>query len=113
MADMTIRPAGGTWSVRAGGAVLVESDAALALDETGHDTVIYFPRDDVGMAFLERSETVTECPLKGRATHYNIVTKSTVLADAAWSYEAPFEAAREIAGHLAFYCSDPVTVEEI
>ncbi len=114
MADhIIIDAAGGTWTVRAGGAVLVESDSALRLREGDHAPVIYFPRDDATMAFLERSDKVTTCPWKGRATHYSIVTKSTVLQDAAWSYEDPKAGMERIAGHLAFYPSETVTIEEI
>jgi uncharacterized protein (DUF427 family) len=50
-----IRRADGTWVVRAGGAVLGESTNALELSESGYPPVIYFPRGDVAMAFLEAS----------------------------------------------------------
>ena len=114
MADhITIRPANGTWSVRAGGAVLGESDAALVLSEGGEDPVIYFPRADIAMAFLDSSEKKTVYPMKGEASYYSIVTKSTTLQDAAWSYETPVDGVAEIKGHLAFHTSDLVTVEEI
>ena len=88
---ITIRPAPGKWSVRAGGAVLGESTAALELDEEGHAPVIYFPRADLAMAFLEPTETRTRCPWKGDASWFSIVTKSTTIPDAAWSYETPVE----------------------
>ncbi len=114
MADhITIRPAGGTWVVRAGGAVLGESSAAFELREGGHDPVIYFPRDDIAMEFLDTSETETTCPHKGTAAHFSIVTKSTVLQDAAWSYEAPKNEVGQIAGFLAFYDRDEVAVEQL
>lgn len=108
-----IRPATGTWVVRAGGAVLGESSAALELSEAGHDPVIYFPRADIAMDFLDTTDKVTTCPLKGEAAHFSIVTKSRVLENVAWSYEAPKDAAREIAGHLAFYDRDEVAVEQL
>ena len=114
MADhITIRPAPGTWSVRAGGAVLGETSAALELREGDYDPVIYFPRDDIAMDFLDVAEKVTTCPHKGEATHFSIVTKSTVLKDAAWSYETPKAGVQDIAGHLAFYDRDDVTVEKL
>jgi len=108
-----IRKAEGTWVVRAGGAVLGESTQALELSEGSYAPVIYFPRGDIAMAFLEKTETSTTCPHKGAATYYSIVTKSTVLKDAAWSYEAPKDAVSAIAGHLAFNVSDTVTVERV
>ena len=114
MADhIKISPAEGTWVVRAGGAVLGESDSALSLIERDYPTVVYFPRDDIAMDFLDVSDKVTTCPHKGDATHYSIVTKSTVLKDATWSYEAPKDGVSDIAGHLAFYTRDDVTVEQV
>ena len=114
MADhITIRPSIGMWSVRAGGAVLGESKGALELTEGSYPPVIYFPRDDFAMAFLEKSDKVTTCPHKGDATHYSIVTNSTVLADAAWSYETPKDGVAEIKDHIAFYATDDVTIEQI
>ncbi len=114
MADhITIRPAGGTWSVRAGGAVLAESDSALELTEGDYPPVIYFPRGDIAMDFLDPTDRKTTCPHKGEASYFSIVTKSTTLKNAAWSYETPKDAVAAIAGHLAFYTGDLVTVEQI
>jgi len=114
MADhIKIRPATGTWTVRAGGAVLGESAKALELTEGDYPAVIYFPRDDIAMEFLDASDKSTHCPHKGDASYFSIVTKSTVLQDAAWSYETPKDGVAEIAGHLAFYASDTVAVEQI
>ncbi len=98
--------------VRAAGGILAETRRALVMREPGYDPVVYFPREDVGMEFLERSETRTTCPHKGEATHYDIVGKSGVIRDAAWSYEAPVEGAEAIGGRIAFY-PDKVTVEEL
>ena len=113
MADhIKIRPAGGTWVVRAGGAVLGESDNALELIEGDLAPVIYIPREDIAMAFLEPSETVSHCPYKGDAKYYSIVAKSGPIADAAWSYETPKDGVEQIAGYLAFYTSK-VAVEQV
>ena len=110
---ITIRKADGTWVVRAGGAVLVESRNALELRETGHDPVVYFPRADIAMAFLDRSETRTTCPHKGEAEYFSIVTKSKTIRDAAWRYAAPHRDVAEIADHLAFHSGDDITVEHV
>ena len=107
-----IRKAAGTWVVRAGGAVLGESKNALELTEGDYPAVIYFPRDDIGMAFLDRSEQTSHCPFKGDATYYSIVTKSEVIKNAAWSSEAPNAEVAEIAGYLAFY-PNMVAVEKL
>ncbi|MEZ5778384.1 MAG: DUF427 domain-containing protein [Paracoccaceae bacterium] len=107
-----IREPGGTWVVRAGGAVIAETTHAVELNENGHPPVIYFPRADVAMAFLDRSATSTTCPHKGEARYFTIVTKSKPITDAAWSYETPKAGLEAIAGHLAFY-KDKVTIEAI
>ncbi|NNE80379.1 MAG: DUF427 domain-containing protein [Silicimonas sp.] len=111
--QITIRPAEGTWVVRAGGAVLGESSRALALSEGDLGPVIYFPRDDVAMDFLDDSDTVTTCPGKGDARYFSIATNSAILKDSVWSYEAPHEQAAEIAGYLAFDNRDDLAVEQL
>ncbi len=107
-----IRPAGGTWTVRAGGAVLAETKSALELTEGNLPPVIYFPREDFAAAFLDPSDTTSSCPHKGTATYYSIVAKSGPIKDAAWSYENPLPGVEAIAGYLAFYTTK-VSVEEI
>ncbi len=109
---ITIRPATGTWVVRAGGAVLGETTEALELIEGDYPPVIYFPRADVAMAFLEPSDTTSTCPYKGSASYYGIAAKSGLIKDAVWSYEDPKPAVAAIKGYLAFYKSK-VAVEEV
>ena len=107
-----IRKAEGTWVVRAGGAVLGESTKALELTEGSYPPVIYFPREDIAMAFLEKTARSSTCPYKGEASYYSIIAKSGTIADAAWSYESPKVGVERIAGHLAFY-PDKATVEQL
>lgn len=109
---LRIHAADGTWVVRAGGAVIGESSAALELTEGDFPPVIYFPRDDLAMAFLEPSETTTLDQSKGRATYFHIAAKSELIRDAGWTYEAPLAGAERIAGHIAFY-GDRVTLEMV
>ncbi len=108
----TITPATGIHVVRAGGAVIAETSRALILHEAGFEPVVYFPREDAGMEFLDPSETRTTCPHKGEATHYHIATKSGPIRDAAWSYEGPLAGAGAIAGYLAFN-GEKATVEAL
>jgi len=108
----TIAPGNGLYVVRAGGAVIAETKEALILREAGYDPVVYFPRADVGMEFLDPSETRSVCPHKGEATYYHIAAHSGPIRDAAWSYESPIAGAEAIAGHLAFY-PDKATVEQL
>lgn len=114
MADhIRIRKAPGTWSVRSGGAVLGESSAVLELSEGDYAPVLYFPRGDIAMAFLDRSAKTSHCPHKGDASYFTIVNRSSTNENAAWSYEDPLPGVAEIKDHLAFYKSDLVTVEQI
>lgn len=110
---ITMRKADGVWVVRAGGAVLGESRDAIELTEGNLAPVIYFPRGDIAMAFLDESDTRTTCPLKGEASYFSIQTKSETLKDAAWSYENPIEAVERIKGYLSFYSNDKVAVEQL
>ncbi len=108
----TITPAAGVHVMRAGGAVIAETSRALILHEVGLEPVVYFPREDAGMEFLDPSDTRTTCPHKGEATHYHIAAKSGPIRDAAWSYETPVAGAEAIAGYVAFY-DEKATVEAL
>ncbi|MEY8830558.1 DUF427 domain-containing protein [Sedimentitalea sp. XS_ASV28] len=108
-----IRKKPGTWTVRSGGAVLGETTAALELSEGDLAPVIYFPRDDIAMAFLDRTDKTTHCPHKGDANYYSIVNKSSVDENAVWTYENPLEAVAEIKDHLAFATGDTIKVEQV
>ena len=108
-----VRPADGTWVVRAGGAVIAESGNALELTEGDMPFVIYFPRSDVAMAFLDKSDHSTTCPHKGTASYFDIVSKSMTYSNAVWSYEDPKDVVAEIKDHLAFWVQDGVTVERV
>ncbi len=108
-----IYKADGKWAVRSGGAILGESSNALELREGDLEPVIYFPRADIAMAFLDQSDKTSHCPHKGDATYYSIVNMSSVTKDAVWSYENPIEAVSEIKGYLAFVTGDSVKVERL
>jgi len=108
-----VRKAPGVWTVGSGGAVLGETSHALELSEGSMAPVIYFPRSDIAMALLDRTDKSTHCPHKGDASYYSIVNRSAVIENAAWTYETPFEPVAVIKDHLAFYTGEDVTVEQI
>jgi uncharacterized protein (DUF427 family) len=83
-----------TWD----GAVIAESDDTIVI-EGNH----YFPPDAVKRELLTASDTHTTCPWKGIASYYNVMVKDKVNKDAAWFYPEPKEAAKEIAGYVAFW----------
>jgi uncharacterized protein (DUF427 family) len=80
------------------GALLADSRQAVELEETGHRTRFYLPREDVRMDLLEPSETTSHCPFKGDATYFSAPDAK----DAFWVYEEPDQPdAEPIAGLLA------------
>ena len=87
------------------GVTFADTHAALTVSETGYPDVFYFPRADVNMARLERSTHTSQCPFKGVASYYHLRTEDETLENVVWSYEAPLEGVRQIAGYLAFYAS--------
>lgn len=113
MSNITITPATGTWVVRAGGAVLGESANALELHEDGYPMIVYFPRGDIAMAFLDRTDHTTACAHKGAANYFSIMSKSTTYVNAAWSYEDPNADVVQIKDHIAFAAQDGVAVERV
>ena len=113
MTEIRIRKATGKWVVRSGGAILGESTNALELSEGNLEPVIYFPRDDIATALLDRTSKTTHCPHKGDATYFSIVNKSSVTENAVWSYETPIDAVAEIKEYLAFVLGDSVKVEQL
>jgi len=98
--------------VVADGAVIADTTRALTLKEASYPAVQYVPREDANMGLLKRTERVTHCPYKGDATYFSIVSNGKTLDNAIWTYETPFPAMTEIAGHLAFY-PDKVKIEEV
>jgi uncharacterized protein (DUF427 family) len=92
------------------GQVIANSRAALTLREASYPPVLYFPRADVDMAALMRSEHTTYCPYKGEASYYSIPAGGDRSRNAVWTYETPFEAMAQIKGYVAFY---PDRIDEI
>jgi uncharacterized protein (DUF427 family) len=89
---------------------IARTRSAMTLLEASYPPVQYVPRGDVDMSLLERSQQITYCPYKGEASYYSIPALGETGLNCVWTYEAPFEAVRDIAGLLAFY-ADRVTVE--
>lgn len=84
------------------GIVVADSRHVRALHESGHLMKLYFPREDVAMDRLERSERTSECPHKGTARYWSVRAGDRFAQDAAWSYENPLESAAFMAGWIAF-----------
>ena len=93
------------------GRVIADTRRALTLREASYPPVQYVPREDVDMAQLARTAHATYCPYKGDCAYFSISLGGARTVNAVWTYEAPYPAVAEIAGHLAFY-PDRVTIEE-
>jgi uncharacterized protein (DUF427 family) len=100
---ITITPHAGRVRVIFNGSVVADTGKALSLQEAGYRPVFYIPRQDAQLALFERTAHKTHCPYKGDAAYYSIRVGERVSENAIWSYEQPFPAMAEIAGHLAFY----------
>jgi uncharacterized protein (DUF427 family) len=97
------KPVPGRLRATLGDAVLADSTDVLELDEDGNPRRFYFPRADVRMDALVPSETRSHCPFKGDASYFSLKTAEGLVADAAWSYETPYDEHAAIAGRIAFW----------
>jgi uncharacterized protein (DUF427 family) len=107
-----------TWNshrvrVLVGGVIVAETTRALTLKEATLAPVQYIPREDAEMDLLERTDHASHCPYKGDAAYYTVMAGGIVARNAAWTYEQPFAAVKEIAGRLAFYPGKVDAIEEL
>jgi uncharacterized protein (DUF427 family) len=100
---ITVKPTGKHVTVRVNGEVVAETDAALTLQESTYPAVQYVPMADVIGSALHRSDTTTYCPFKGDANYYHVTAGGDTVEDVIWTYEQPYPAVGDIAGHVAFY----------
>jgi uncharacterized protein (DUF427 family) len=98
--------------VTVAGRAIADTRNALTLREAAYKPVQYIPRSDVDMALLQRSQHATYCPYKGACAYYSIPAGGQRSANAVWTYEAPYPAVAQIAGHLAFYPDRVDSIEE-
>ena len=101
---ITVSPTGARVTVRIGGVTVAETDKALSLAEASYPVAQYIPLADVDPSVLQRTATQTYCPYKGEASYYSVQTPDgQAETDVIWTYEQPYDAVAEIAGHVAFY----------
>lgn len=87
------------------GVVLVDTTAALKLEEASYPAVYYVPRKDTKMELLERTSHASHCPYKGDASYFTLKGNDATETNAVWTYETPFDEVLAIKDHLAFYPS--------
>ena len=84
--------------------VIAQSDGTVVV-EGNH----YFPPDSIEWDLLSANSRQTTCPWKGVARYYDITVDGKTNRAAAWQYQSPKAAARDIKGHLAFWGGVRVT----
>lgn len=109
---IAITPLAGRLRVIWNGKVVAETSRALDLKEASYPVVHYVPREDADMALFERTARSTHCPFKGDASYFTLTDGTASADNAVWTYETPYPAVKQIAGHLAFY-PDKVVFERV
>jgi uncharacterized protein (DUF427 family) len=85
-----------------GGHEIADSTDVLVVREVGKSPVRYFPRQDVEVQVLQRTDRQTHSESKGVATYFTIYRDAHVVENAIWCYESPPPALQAIAGRIAF-----------
>lgn len=100
-------PVGTRVTVELNGQILADSRNVIRVDEDGSPARYYFPRGDVSMDRLQRTQTTSQCPFKGTANYFSLSAESGrgegKLDDAVWTYEDPFDEHQILKDRLAFY----------
>ena len=78
--------------------VLAESDKCEVVEGN-----YYFPPNTIKKEYFQDSSTHTTCGWKGVASYYTIKVDDQINQDAAWYYPTPKDAAKNIAGYIAFW----------
>ena len=78
-----------------------------------HPAVIYFPRNDIAMAFLNYIDKTSHCIHKGYARYFSIITKNKPIENVAWTYEDPKIEMAMIKDHLAFCSNDKNIIDHL
>jgi uncharacterized protein (DUF427 family) len=84
--------------------IIAESENTIEI-EGNH----YFPTDTIKKDYFTLSKTQTTCPWKGKASYYNIIVNNKLNKDAAWYYPEPFDKAKQIKNHVAFWKGVQIT----
>ena len=97
---IAVKPAGSRVQVKLNGELIADTHDAIRMEEGSYPPVYYFPRKDVKMDRLVRSDHKTHCPFKGDASYYSFKGGAE---NAVWSYERPYDEMLAIKDLVAFY----------
>ena len=109
---LAITPCGERVQALHHGHLVADSPAAMLVREQGEPDAFYFPREDVSMEYMSRTDRGSHCPYKGDAAYYTVLMDGQFAENAVWTYEHPFPAMEAIAGRLSFY-TDKIEVYEV
>jgi uncharacterized protein (DUF427 family) len=82
-----------------GDRVLLDTERAKLLYETGILPVPYVPLEDFDAALLTRTDHTTHCPFKGDASYWSVGERENVV----WAYEEPLAESAWLRGYAAVY----------
>jgi uncharacterized protein (DUF427 family) len=85
------------------GEVVIDTERAHLLHETGLRPQLYVPLADVRADVLERTDHTTHCPFKGDASYRSIRVDGHVAENALWVYDEPLDAAAWLRGLAGCY----------
>jgi uncharacterized protein (DUF427 family) len=85
------------------GIMIAESRQPRLLFETGLPTRYYLPLTDYRLDLLRPSATLSQCPYKGEASYFTVVTPTRVHEDIVWIYRSPLPESQKIIGLAAPY----------
>lgn len=97
------------------GELVADSNDVIRLAEDRHPVRYYFPRWDVKMDKMTRTETTSECPFKGTAHYFTLTVNGNDLEDVVWTYESPYDEHAALKDRVAFYNEkiDGIDIREV
>jgi uncharacterized protein (DUF427 family) len=99
------------------GQIVADTTNAVRCEETGHEPVHYIPEQDMRLELMRPTDHKTYCPFKGDCSYWTIEVEKggdqQRSDNAVWGYRAPYDEAKGLAGHYAFYKSRVDAVEVI
>jgi uncharacterized protein (DUF427 family) len=91
------------------GKVIVDTNRALILEETGLPSRFYIPKFDIKKGCLVMSERQSVCTYKGEARYYHLQVEQRLIENAVWTYVDAWNDfapdVGKIEGYLGFYTS--------
>ena len=97
------------------GQVVADTTRAVRCEETGHGPVHYIPEQDMRLELMRPTDHHTYCPFKGDCSYWTLEVDGGKQRseNAVWGYRAPYDEAKGLTGHYAFYQSRVDAIEVI